>query len=273
MKKQCQINYDRCRRCGFGRKTGDHIECVIKCHHCSGEHLSTDYKCPILADYRFELVKELKRHPERLPEHVQLFIPAQCRDRNDRSHIITNYQKNEQKHRSTFNSTLNRNVYSWPQLNPNSNTHNNENVMMQKFDEEIKLIREDFNKELNKLNAKYEKQTNIFRDRWHLVAQQAKTQNEVINSMPATTLSCIISMGIELLRTTAEVVKLLHNNEQNEETKNEFNDTTEQLRLQMNKLSEHLHALQQHQEKMSLLMDKQTTSLIEAINTLTYINE
>ncbi|CAF4705685.1 unnamed protein product, partial [Rotaria magnacalcarata] len=35
------------------------------------EHLSTDYKCPILADYRFEPVKELKRHPERLPEHVQ----------------------------------------------------------------------------------------------------------------------------------------------------------------------------------------------------------
>ncbi|CAF2754887.1 unnamed protein product [Rotaria sp. Silwood2] len=91
MKKQCQLNYDRCRRCGCDWETGNHFECAIQCHYCSGEHLSTDYKCPALADYRCELVKELKRHPECLPEHVQLFIPAQCRDRNDRSHVITNY--------------------------------------------------------------------------------------------------------------------------------------------------------------------------------------
>ncbi|CAF4356351.1 unnamed protein product, partial [Rotaria magnacalcarata] len=110
------------RRCGGDRIIGDHVECSIKCHHCSGEHLSTDYKCPILADYRFELVKELKRHPERLPEHVQLFIPAQCRDRNDRSHVITNYQKNEQKSRATYNSTFNMNTHAWPQLNSNSHT-------------------------------------------------------------------------------------------------------------------------------------------------------
>ncbi|CAF2975105.1 unnamed protein product [Rotaria sp. Silwood2] len=112
MKKQCQLNYDRCRRCGCDWKTGDHSECSIKCHHCSGEHLSTDYKCPALADYRCELVKELKRHPERLPEHVQLFIPAQCGDRNDHSHVITNYQKNEQKIRSTVNSTFGINAHS-----------------------------------------------------------------------------------------------------------------------------------------------------------------
>ncbi|CAF2715004.1 unnamed protein product [Rotaria sp. Silwood2] len=112
MKKQCQLNYDRCLRCGCDWKTGDHSECSIKCHHCSGEHLSTDYKCPALADYRCELVKELKRHPERLPEHVQLFIPAQCGDRNDHSPVITNYQKNEQKIRSTVNATFGINAHS-----------------------------------------------------------------------------------------------------------------------------------------------------------------
>ncbi|CAM4829840.1 unnamed protein product [Rotaria magnacalcarata] len=273
MKKQCQSKYDRCRRCGGDRIIGDHVECSIKCHHCSGEHLSTDYKCPILADYRFELVKELKRHPERLPGHAQLFIPAQCRDRNDRSHVITNYQKNEQKSRATYNSTFNMNTHSWPQLNSNSHTVSNETLFTQKLDEEIKSIREDFKKELNKLNAKYENETNIFRDRWHLVAQQIKTQNEMINNISTTTLSCIMPMGIDLLRTTSEVLQSLHNNEQNEETKNKLNDSAEQLRLQMNKFSEHFHILQQYQEKISLLMDKQTTSLIEAINTLSYINE
>ncbi|CAF3353702.1 unnamed protein product [Rotaria socialis] len=273
MKKQFQSKYDRCRRCGGDRTIGDHVECSIKCHHCSGEHLSTDYKCPILADYRFELVKELKRHPERLPEHVQLFIPVQCRDRNDRSHVITNYQKNEQKSRATYNSAFNMNTHSWPQLNSNSRTVSNETLFTQKLDEEIKSIREDFKKELNKLNAKYENQTNIFRDRWHLVAQQIKTQNEMINNISTTTLSCIMPMGIDLLRTTSEVLKSLRNNEQNEETKNKLNDSAEQLRLHMNKFSEHFHILQQYQEKISLLMDKQTTSLIGAINTLSYINE
>ncbi|CAF2982358.1 unnamed protein product [Rotaria sp. Silwood2] len=114
---------------------------------------------------------------------------------------------------------------------------------------------------------------NVFRDRWHLVAQQIKTQNEMINCMSATTLSCIMPMEIDLLRTTSEAIKSLHNNEQNEETKNKLNHSTEQLRLQMNKFSEHHHLLQQYQEKISLLMDKQTTSLTEAIDTLTHINE
>ncbi|CAF2744899.1 unnamed protein product [Rotaria sp. Silwood2] len=273
MKRQCQLNYDRCRRCGGDRITGDHNECTIKCHHCSGEHVSTDYKCPTLADYRCELVKELKRHPEHLPEHVQLFIPAQCRDRNDRSHIIANYQKNEQKSRSTFNSTFNMNSHVWPQPIPSSHTTNNETIITQNINEEIKLMREDFNKELNKLNAKYEKQLKDSQDRWYIVAQQIKTQNEMINSMSATTLSCIFPIGIDLLRTTSEAIKSLHNNEQNEETKIKLNESAEKLHLQMNKLSEHFHILQQYQEKMSLLMKKQTTSLMEAMKSPSHDNE
>jgi hypothetical protein len=273
MKKQCQLNYDRCRRCGGDRKTGQHSECGIKCHHCSGEHLSTDYKCPMLADYRCELVKELKRHPERLPEHVQLFIPAQCRDRNDRSHIISNYQKNGQKNRSADNPIFNRDGHAWPLLNPDSQAVINTSLTVQKIDEEIKLIRENFNKEISRVNEKYEKQIKFYRERWYLVAQQIKTQNEMINSMSTTTLSCIMPMGIELLRTTSEAIQSLYNNEQNEDTKKKLNDSAEQLRLQMNKLSEHHLILQLYQEKMSSLMDKQTTSLIEAIDTLTHINE
>ncbi|CAF3313397.1 unnamed protein product [Rotaria socialis] len=99
--------------------------------------------------------------------------------------------------------------------------------LRKKLDEEIKLIREDFKKELNKLNAKYENQTNIFRDRWHLIAQQIKTQNEMINNISATTLSCIMPMGIDLLRTTSEAFQSLRNKEQNEETKNKLNDSAE----------------------------------------------
>ena len=95
----------------------------------------------------------------------------------------------------------------------------------------------------------------------------------MINSMSTTTLTCIMPMGIELLRTTSEAIQSLYNNEQNEDMKKKLNDSAEQLRLQMNKLSEHHLILQLYQEKMSSLMDKQTTSFIEAIDTLTHINE
>jgi hypothetical protein len=263
MKKQCQLNFERCRRCSGDRKIGDHSECPIKCQHCQGEHISTSYKCPVLVDYQYELIKELKRHPERLPEHIQLFIPVRCRDRNDRSYIITNDSRNRQKGR-----VFNTNEQFWPQINPDAHS-----VVNNSITDELKATRGTFNKELNKINIKYEKQINTFKERWHLVAQQIKTQNEMINNISTTTLACIMPMGIELLKNTYEVIQTLSENEQNETTKNKLNNLAEQQRIHINKFSEHQQIFQQYQEKILLLMEKQTASLIEAFDSLTNINE
>ncbi|CAF0938748.1 unnamed protein product, partial [Didymodactylos carnosus] len=65
-----------------------HKDCTIKCHHCQGNHISTDYKCPVITEFRGRLIEELKRNPERLPPDVQLFIPSSYRNKNDRSNII-----------------------------------------------------------------------------------------------------------------------------------------------------------------------------------------
>ncbi len=63
VKKTCQNStYNICRRCGGNRSNIDeHKECPIKCHHCGEEHLSIDYKFPLINEYRSQLILELKK--------------------------------------------------------------------------------------------------------------------------------------------------------------------------------------------------------------------
>jgi hypothetical protein len=78
LKKECNNEYKLCRRYGEIRNQGDHKECVVKCHHCNREHESTSYQCPLINDFRKELIIKLKSKPNLLPRNVQLFIPTQC---------------------------------------------------------------------------------------------------------------------------------------------------------------------------------------------------
>jgi hypothetical protein len=87
IKKECKGPFDRCRRCDLNKAQGDHKQCIIKCHHCDGDHLSTEYRCPVIAKYRGDLIEELRRRPEILPHDVQLFIPFEFR--NGGKNIIT----------------------------------------------------------------------------------------------------------------------------------------------------------------------------------------
>ncbi|CAF1014060.1 unnamed protein product [Rotaria sordida] len=78
-RKYCNFTFDRCRRCGEDRKNGDHKNCAISCHNCKGEHVSTDFRCQTVQNYRRDLIHYLKQHPERLPMDTQFFIPSQYR--------------------------------------------------------------------------------------------------------------------------------------------------------------------------------------------------
>ena len=50
---------------------------MIKCHHCEGDHLATDCRCPIIFKFRGDLIDELRRRPDLLLQHVQLFISVE----------------------------------------------------------------------------------------------------------------------------------------------------------------------------------------------------
>ncbi|CAF2985277.1 unnamed protein product [Rotaria sp. Silwood2] len=78
-RKYCNFTFDRCRRCGEDRKNRDHKNCAISCHNCKGEHVSTDFRCQTVQNYRRDLIHYLKQHPERLPMDTHFFIPSQYR--------------------------------------------------------------------------------------------------------------------------------------------------------------------------------------------------
>ncbi|CAF0909408.1 unnamed protein product [Didymodactylos carnosus] len=86
-RKMCQAsNFDVCKRCGGDRiNLAEHKNCQIRCHNCQGDHVSTDFKCPVIQDFRRQLIDELRKHPERLPPDTQLFIPSDFRQQNDRT--------------------------------------------------------------------------------------------------------------------------------------------------------------------------------------------
>ncbi|CAF4341300.1 unnamed protein product [Didymodactylos carnosus] len=118
---------DICRRCGENRTNlVAHKDCRVKCHHCGGPHEFTDYKCKFIADYRRQLIEELKKHPECLPPDIQLFIPKGYRSDEDRSKSIYNKsayeykqylcQQKRQQQQHIFNLS-DRNA--WPYLRPN----------------------------------------------------------------------------------------------------------------------------------------------------------
>ncbi|CAF0855382.1 unnamed protein product [Didymodactylos carnosus] len=143
-KKNCQISqFDICKRCGKDRThIQEHRGCQIKCHHCGENHVATSYKCPMISDFRYELIQKLKQHPEKLPPQAQLFIPVSFRDENDRQRTISNFMNPpERKFQQPLNQVYNRSdLQAWPSINPTvittSLTHSN----LADFEEKYKAI-------------------------------------------------------------------------------------------------------------------------------------
>jgi len=89
-------------------------------------------KCPLINDFRKELMIKLKSKPNLLPQNLQLFIPAQYRlhgEKNNR--IFTNNTTDTCSGRQQQQKHLSYNSNEWPYLSSNANTSsslNNNNI-------------------------------------------------------------------------------------------------------------------------------------------------
>ncbi|CAF3774873.1 unnamed protein product [Rotaria socialis] len=95
IRRNCLFQYDACRRCGNDRSTGEYRECTICCHRCKQSHLSTDFKCSLLINYRRSLLYRLKEKPNLLPPNIQLFISTECRAKDEKYNKILINTKNK----------------------------------------------------------------------------------------------------------------------------------------------------------------------------------
>ncbi|CAF1441135.1 unnamed protein product, partial [Rotaria sordida] len=115
-KKYYNFTFNRCRRCGEDRKNGDHKNCAISCHNCEGEHVSTDFRCQTVQNYRRDLIHYLKQHAERLPTDTHFFIPSQYRSYG--KSVLYNRRSYAQLMTMPPNRKYQLNNDEWPSLPP-----------------------------------------------------------------------------------------------------------------------------------------------------------
>jgi hypothetical protein len=90
----CQSKlFGRCRRCDWNKVHDDHWQCIVKYHHCEGDHLFKNYRCSIITKFRDTLIDESRGRPDLLPHNVQLFVTVGIRN-NDKN-IINDVQINQ----------------------------------------------------------------------------------------------------------------------------------------------------------------------------------
>ncbi|CAF1315062.1 unnamed protein product [Didymodactylos carnosus] len=186
--KECRI-IGRAR-CGADRNDQhNHQECEIKCHHCNGSHVSTEYKCPVINQYRGELIYELRKRSDKLPVDVQLFIPSEYRNSDERNKVIYNKKAQQQKQRQD-EQRYNRNDYNaWPSVNSNVTTlvplspsYQTLNETIKSLDNALNALKQNYLQEQQKIEQKYKEHLNGINQGWLIMQQQMQTQTQILST-------------------------------------------------------------------------------------------
>ncbi|CAF1326070.1 unnamed protein product, partial [Didymodactylos carnosus] len=123
------------------------------------EHLSTNYVCPILTQYRKDLVAELKRRPDLIPKDVQLFIPVN--DKNNRTLGNNNNSNLKQQKLQEYNNYTNINPWTSGNLavtTPTYKQHQEFSLKMKMINDELEEIKREYAKEKISFKQRYDKQ-------------------------------------------------------------------------------------------------------------------
>jgi hypothetical protein len=117
-KGKCNLNYEVCRRCGEDKSIGNHQNCIVCCQRCEQDHLSNDYRCPLLRNYRRSLRFQLEQRSHLLPTDFQIFIPLEHRERAGNNSILINSlsTNNISRKNQMQQPPFNINNHIWPPL-------------------------------------------------------------------------------------------------------------------------------------------------------------
>jgi hypothetical protein len=251
--------YDICRRCGGNRSNIDeHRECPIKCHHCGEKHLSTDFKCPIIDEYRSRLILELRKHPEKLPQHVQLFIPSQYRDKNDQSKVIQNVIPKH--HQQQFNMNEQN---QWSSSIPLSSTINS--TTNQKLDETIKSLNNElqelkrrYDEDLQRIKLKYNEQQKSSNQIWLIIQQQQQMLSILNNNMKEILFTMCMSA-------TSSIYNML-NKMKAQTNSSEYDNEIRQLENQISFMKDSESSFTLHINSLDQLIIKQNETLKQVLD-------
>ncbi|CAF1429444.1 unnamed protein product [Adineta steineri] len=270
VKKNCMISkFDICRRCGEERKNlNDHRECSIKCHHCGGNHISTDYKCKIIEEYRRKLIHELKQHPERLPPDVQLFIPSEYRIRDDKTRLISNNRSNSctNEIQQSTNNRKEGNVWvnSESFINQSSNINNELAATMKCLSNELKEEKERHERKQIDIQQKFKSIYDTMNQTISLVHQAQQAQQSMIDAINHALQLTLFPSLTKMIEIVYSLIDNLKPNSKSLNIDQICNITNKQL-LYINEASKEFC---QHQEELKKISSKQNDAFNMVIDSI-----
>ncbi|CAF1235139.1 unnamed protein product [Rotaria sp. Silwood1] len=271
-KKSCRnSDVNICRRCGKPRSNvKEHMDCEIKCYHCQEKHLANDYKCKIIDKYRRELIDELKKHPERMPPEVQLFIPTEYRS-DGRKKMIYNEKAYHQNQCIQQHHHYNRSDEAgWPLLKTN-NTPVSTSVVSTNISMAIKTLSEELVEEKKRyeiiqkqIEEKYKNVVQTTNQVLLLVKQVQQTQETIISSMSKVLNQVIVPVCGKSLENLQLVITKLKTRVRNIE----LDEVHELINNQISCINEAYKEFDRHQEELKMISYKQNEAMVTAMDNM-----
>ncbi|CAF1025327.1 unnamed protein product [Rotaria sordida] len=254
-KKVCRLEYDRCRRCGNDRSNGDHKQCMILCHHCGGEHQANNYKCPILLEFRRNLIEKLRENPDKLPPQIQMFIPLDCRLRKTEKVLF-----NEKKPVQQF--TYTNSLYEWPILDkPLKNCSYDKHL--NNLQNELEAQKHKYQLEIEKINNKLLQYSTNIQKSCIIMQTQINTQKEIIDSTTSIVNDLTLNMNTNIINIINNLVQLLNDLTPHDQMKSNLSKLKDDLKIQHHYIGERQTAYNNYTQNLEKLWLKQSNSMIE----------
>ncbi|CAF0986827.1 unnamed protein product [Rotaria sordida] len=254
-KKVCRLEYDRCRRCGNDRSNGDHKQCMILCHHCGGEHQANNYKCPILLEFRRNLIEKLRENPDKLPPQIQMFIPLDCRLRKTEKVLF-----NEKKPVQQF--TYTNSLYEWPILDkPLKNCSYDKHL--NNLQNELEAQKHKYQLEIEKINNKLLQYSTNIQKSCIIMQTQINTQKEIIDSTTSIVNDLTLNMNTNIINIINNLVQLLNDLAPHDQMKSNLSKLKDDLKIQHHYIGERQTAYNNYTQNLEKLWLKQSNSMIE----------
>ncbi|CAF1186396.1 unnamed protein product [Adineta ricciae] len=273
IKKNCKATIDICRRCGEDRNDGNnHYTCNIKCHHCGGNHEATSYTCSTISKFRQNLLQQLKNNTYLLPPHMQFYIPQQFRDQKSKKFLINeNIDKRQPEvhQQNIFNMNSGDRV-AWPSLTPTTNEAGSTGSIwsseMKKLYNELHNLKKEHENEIKQMKMEFDKQTQKMTEEWQLFNLQIKTQSEVMSDMYSN-MNEILPPILDSIKIISDVILNINNESINTKEKHTRESLVKSVITTTSTLNDQLLSLDNHHQKLKVIMDKQNELLIRGSDT------
>lgn len=264
-KKVCRLAFERCRRCGEDRNVGEHQSCNIICHHCGDNHQATDYKCSTLLKFRRELIDQLRQNPDKLPPHIQMFIPFDCRIQKSEK-VLTNQNVtgSQQSSQRFFNSNTS---HEWPNLGKLPDTNGYE-MQLNNFQKDLDFYKQKYQHEIEKINNRFHHYLNNIQSSCLMINSHIKTQKEIIESTSSIMNDMTFDMNTNVMNVITNVIQTINEVTTDDKTKIKLSRWQEEMKVQQKHLCEKHLAYIDHMQNLNELWLKQSNNIDESLKAL-----